>query len=515
MKKIFFAIIMMAMIITQNAYAVDLSSWADDDFKQMSRAGALEIDLLTGKMSDNISRVEFCNLIMNIYKSGKNITLDENDYGVFVDTDDTAVIEAYKAGIVNGKQDNIFDPYGPVTRQEMGVMISRMLKNISMDYNLYTNQVKAYNVRFLDSYATADWAVDDMAAICSYDIISGDENRMVLPQNFATKEQAVCMLNRVRTQFVGDVVMYTLPEIQSMNDKISGKNRIDITWNGLANVNSYSVVIKRLNAENTVVSIPSNQTYLTNYYIEPASDNIFNIYVCAHINNGVDVISLPLEIDNNIQLYSDTLTEEQYRNLLISMGIIQENTKTETQPQTPVVNEETDNRQVGVTEKEKRVFPDGYYFTSKDEAEPYMTQVTVPVWRLNADGSKSSSQKTIKVNQALADDVVNIFTEIYNDPSQFPIKDVGGYYWRNTASGNISQHSYGTCIDINYNENYYVKPDGTPVTGSYWKPGEDPYSIPKDSIVVKTFAKYGWLWGGNAWGPSYNKDYMHFTYLGK
>ena len=111
--------------------------------------------------------------------------------------------------------------------------------------------------------------------------------------------------------------------------------------------------------------------------------------------------------------------------------------------------------------------------------------------------------------------MVNIFTEIYNDSSKFPIKDVGGYSWRNTAGGKISEHSYGTCIDINYNENYYVTPDGTPITGSHWKPGEDPYSIAEDSVVVKTFAKYGWKWGGNAWSDAYNKDYMHFTYLGR
>ena len=144
-----------------------------------------------------------------------------------------------------------------------------------------------------------------------------------------------------------------------------------------------------------------------------------------------------------------------------------------------------------------------------------MIEVTVPVWTLQSDGTKTSSLKYITINQALADDVVSIFTEIYEDESQFPIKDVGGFSWRNTAGGSISQHSYGTCIDINWNENYYVKPDGTPITGSYWKPGEDPYSIPEDSIVVKTFAKYGWEWGGNAWSDAYAKDYMHFTYLGK
>ena len=166
------------------------------------------------------------------------------------------------------------------------------------------------------------------------------------------------------------------------------------------------------------------------------------------------------------------------------------------------------------SEKLARVFPNGEYFTDKSQADACMTSVTVPVWVLKSDGTKYSSTRTIKVNSALAEDVVKIFTEIYNDPSQFPIKSMGGYSWRNTASGRFSEHSYGTCIDINPNENYYVSPSGKAITGSHWKPGEDPYSIPGDSIVVRTFAKYGWAWGGNAWGDWNNKDYMHFTYLG-
>ena len=122
---------------------------------------------------------------------------------------------------------------------------------------------------------------------------------------------------------------------------------------------------------------------------------------------------------------------------------------------------------------------------------------------------------SVMVNRNLADEVVKIFTEIYNDAERFPIKDVGGFSWRNTASGStLSQHSYGTCIDINYDENYYCYAQtGQAITGSFWKPYENPFSIPEDGSVVRAFAKYGWSWGGNAWTTL--RDYMHFTYLGK
>ena len=75
-----------------------------------------------------------------------------------------------------------------------------------------------------------------------------------------------------------------------------------------------------------------------------------------------------------------------------------------------------------------------------------------------------------------------------------------------------SEHSCGTAIDINPKENYYCDPMGNPLSGEYWKPGEDPYSIPLDGEVATIMAKYGFTQGVN-WSNGF-KDYMHFSYFG-
>lgn len=151
-------------------------------------------------------------------------------------------------------------------------------------------------------------------------------------------------------------------------------------------------------------------------------------------------------------------------------------------------------------------------YSSEEEADAHTATVTVPVWRLNkSTGVKTSSEISFQVNAALADDMVSIFTEIYNDPEQFPIYSIGGYDWRSGATG---EHNCGTALDINYIENYQIYPDGRVGAGECWLPGENPFSIPEAGSVVRIFNKYGYSWGGNAW-PSYsNKDYMHFSYLG-
>ena len=154
-------------------------------------------------------------------------------------------------------------------------------------------------------------------------------------------------------------------------------------------------------------------------------------------------------------------------------------------------------------------------FSSKEEADAAMTTITVPVWKLS-NGVKTPSTMSLSVHAALAQDVTEIFTEIYNDPEQFPIHDVGGYSWRgDTATG---EHNCGTAIDINANENCQIR-DGQVLAGSHWTPGVDPYSIGPDSSVVRIFAEHGWSWGGDAWewdsDISYGyHDYMHFSYMG-
>lgn len=148
-------------------------------------------------------------------------------------------------------------------------------------------------------------------------------------------------------------------------------------------------------------------------------------------------------------------------------------------------------------------------YKSSAEAQKNMVSVTINVWKLNSGGQKVPGTMQVTVNKAIADRVKTIFQEIYESPEKFPIKSIGGYAWRSGTS----EHSLGLAIDINPNENYMIRNDGTVVSGSFWKPGENPYSIPADGDVVRIFRKYGFAWGGNAWRSS--RDYMHFSYFGE
>ncbi|MDE5587318.1 MAG: M15 family metallopeptidase, partial [Bacilli bacterium] len=157
-------------------------------------------------------------------------------------------------------------------------------------------------------------------------------------------------------------------------------------------------------------------------------------------------------------------------------------------------------------EKLAFLFPDGIP-TSSGEMQKYLTTVSVPLVNING----ATRTATLTVHQAVANDVVNIFTEIAN--SGFPIKDAYCYSWRGMAGNRqtTSHHSYGVACDINANENYMIR-NGSVISGSFWKPGDSPYSIEPNGPVVQAFANYGWSWGGS-WSNS--KDYMHFSFTGQ
>ena len=155
--------------------------------------------------------------------------------------------------------------------------------------------------------------------------------------------------------------------------------------------------------------------------------------------------------------------------------------------------------------------PEKTYFANSQEAEPFMEQVTVDVWRINSAGAKYAAKATITVHKLLAEDVKHIFADILASPEQFPIKNVGGARFTDTM-----RHAWGCAIDINYNENGYgyYDDDGNFVcaSGSGWWPGENAYSITPDGSVVAAFAKYGWGWGGQGYSSG-KYDYMHFSIM--
>ena len=154
------------------------------------------------------------------------------------------------------------------------------------------------------------------------------------------------------------------------------------------------------------------------------------------------------------------------------------------------------------------------------------------------DFSGERKSGPLMVDAILADEVLKIFTEIAVD-GRYRIERVqlidafGGDDFKSIEANNtsafncrlttgaktMSAHAKGRAIDLNPLINPYVDKTGTShkkskgfVTKLQRAKSKATGIIKADSVVVKSFKKYGWKWGGE-WNSI--KDYQHFSKDGR
>lgn len=469
MKKI--AVIALCAVMLGGSRAYAMSEWAESEAASANKSGLVTESILWGSVTENITREEFCYLAMNLYKNMGG-TVEKTEENPFVDTDNLAVIQAYSLGIINGKTEQLFYPDAPITRQEIAKII--MLTVNSLQEKTITEKDVCDICQFEDFEEVHDWATEYMEKAVKNQIINGVSKTKLLPLGNATREQALVIMNRAYESFSETLKAYKIPEIYGLESGMISGDTISFSWDKIDDANSYTVILR--DRDKNVLKTQQVRDNSCELAVGELSYGKYSVIVGARVDDYAYVYSQAKNITKNSEEYV-----EKYPTL---------------------------------TDKKNRVFPNGKAFTDYNTAKVNMKTVTVPVWKLNESGEKYSDNLTVEVNANLAEDIVKIFTEIYNDNEKFPIKDVGGFSWRQTAFGSVSEHSYGTCIDINWDENYYCHAsNGQAITGSFWKPYENPYSIPAEGSVVRIFKKYGFKWGGDAWTNL--RDYMHFTYLGR
>lgn len=142
-------------------------------------------------------------------------------------------------------------------------------------------------------------------------------------------------------------------------------------------------------------------------------------------------------------------------------------------------------------------------------ANKMMKTIKVKVWdyknHVKHSGKKITRTLYIKVNKKYADTIKQIYKEIYKSKKKPPIYEAGSYRWRKDEAA-WSYHTVGTAIDMNCNENPMYSGRGKKrkiVVGSFYKPKKNPYSIPRNGVIEKTFAKYGF--------KRLDFDLMHFN----
>ena len=180
------------------------SDWAEEEVDRAIQAGLVP-EKFQSNYSVDITREEFCGLIVNMLECAQGKSIDEIlkqnkvtiQEGVFSDTDDDAVLAANALGIVNGYGGK-FNPDGKITRQEAATMLVRTC------FGTDECVIPVPNPGYADTSSIASWALDSVFMVSTMidpttgnAVMKGIGKNLFDPEGSYTRQQAYLTILRV------------------------------------------------------------------------------------------------------------------------------------------------------------------------------------------------------------------------------------------------------------------------------------------------------------------------------
>lgn len=200
---------------TQLFNDVPTDHWAYEDIRYLVAKNAVSgYESGEFKPNNKISRAEFVRILLSAFdieiepeKSEKN---EGNSEGRSKETDDTSeekvdlifsdvnendwfykyIIKGAELNLIKGDGEKVY-PNNPITRQEIAVIISRMvaIKGKKLETG---NKIKI----FVDENSISDWAVADVLKLQAAGIVSGDDEGNFNPLSAATRAEGARMISQ-------------------------------------------------------------------------------------------------------------------------------------------------------------------------------------------------------------------------------------------------------------------------------------------------------------------------------
>ena len=283
-----------------SALAADLSSWAEPFYRSASGAGLVSYSIVTNNMKGGITREEFCELTIKLYKRLSNEELPVPENLPFTDTNNIAVAQAYNYGIVNGTSDTTFTPDRLVTRQEMAKILVSTLTASEVSLNIAEETDDTYLSSFTDSDDVSAWARSPISTVLSYGIMTGLTDDTIAPTLTSTREQAIVSINRAYSAFESsaDIAVNDLPVISLPNaGAVIDTDSITISWSYGGNASLYHVIIKDSDAKAVLLKdVAGNSITVSAANISRGN---YSVIVGAILADGSETFSLPVDFTYN------------------------------------------------------------------------------------------------------------------------------------------------------------------------------------------------------------------------
>ena len=181
--------------VTHRATFTDMKEghWAYNSVSALEALG-----ILSGRddgsygTNDAVTREEFVKMLLGVFK----ISVSDDHENTFSDVPADAwyapyVITANQKGIVNGVSDTEFGVGKSITRQDMSVMISRMLEASGMVVET------SIETKFDDDADVSEYARKSVYGLKNVNLINGKGDNMFMPKDNATRAEAAMLLYSV------------------------------------------------------------------------------------------------------------------------------------------------------------------------------------------------------------------------------------------------------------------------------------------------------------------------------
>ena len=193
----------MALSLASVAFAADFEDMPTD-WSADAVQSAVTNGLLSGKdgliaAADNLTRAEMATIITRAF----NAEVEDDISFTDVKTDawyKSAVAKAVHMGAMNGSGSNGFTPAASVTRQEVFVVLARVLK-------LADGSAEDL-AAFSDADKTASWAVPAVAALVKAGYVSGSNGALNPTGNITRAEFAQVMYNIFHNAYLNEAATY-------------------------------------------------------------------------------------------------------------------------------------------------------------------------------------------------------------------------------------------------------------------------------------------------------------------
>lgn len=259
---------------------------------------------------------------------------------------------------------------------------------------------------------------------------------------------------------------------------------------------------------------------IANYYVKVLKYNIC-VEINNKINNQIDIIESAVEsvfdkIEESLEYFDDidVMFEELYKKYSSTIALIKyvlysPNDDEDSNVSTPS-NYTYNNEASSIVYKETNklwnlIKEDLGENPTKEKVDTSIIQFKVKIRDIHGQ----EKYKDIMFHKYGKSTIEAIFNEIY-EKTDFKITNVYSYcYKKINNDGLLSNHSFGSAIDINPEYNPWKNPKSTTQAHPNCKNYDNDLEIrSKNHPVVQIFKKYGFGWGGfYKSGP----DYMHFS----